>query len=384
MKLIINTSNLYVGGGVQVAISFINELKNLETTNSYYIFLSKEINNQIDKNDFPTNVHFYLIDKSPASLKYRKTITKELDDLETEIKPDIVFTVFGPSYWKPKAIHISGFADGWVYNPDSIAFNRLPFFKKIKMKLHCAYKAYYLKKDSDFLILETNDAKNKISNLLNINKNNIFVVGNTYSSLFKEDQYLDEDNENYIKLPETKNFRLMYIAHNHVSKNLIILKKLINYFEDKNIEMILTIDYNSYDKLFPNKPKNIINIGPVSQKSCPSIYAQSDALFAPTILETFSASYPEAMKMNIPILTSNYSFAKDVCGDAALYFNPINEKDIISKIDELVGNKNLRETLTKNGEKQLMKFETSVEKAKKYIHICENLIKQKEESNVQK
>ena len=52
MKIIINVSNLYVGGGVQVAISFINELKFIKNINQYHIFLSEPINLQIEKNLF--------------------------------------------------------------------------------------------------------------------------------------------------------------------------------------------------------------------------------------------------------------------------------------------------------------------------------------------
>lgn len=383
MKIIINTSTLYVGGGVQVAVSFLNELNTFDENNEYHIFMSKEIQKQIDYKNFNNKFTFYIIENTPASLKHRNDIKKELDILEKKIQPDIVFTVFGPSYWKPKSIHLVGFADGWVYNPDSIAYKRLSFFRRLKMKLHCIYKAYYLKKDSDYFVLETNDAKNKISKIVKLNKENIFVVGNTYGSVFENSTYLDSENENYIKLPKKTNFRLMYIAHNHVSKNLIILKKLLNFFEKNNIEMILTIDKESYKTLFPTNPANIINIGPISQKSCPSIYAQADALFAPTILETFSAAYPEAMKMEIPILTSDYSFSRDVCHDAALYFNPLDEKDIMIKIEELMKNHELKNKLIENGKKQLVKFETSQIKAKKYIKICENIIN-KEKKNVQK
>lgn len=383
MKIIINSSTLYVGGGVQVAVSFLNELNTFDEDNEYHVFISKEIQKQIDYKNFNTKFTFYTIERTPASLKYRNTIKKELDALEEKIKPNIVFTVFGPSYWKPKSTHLVGFADGWVYNPDSIAYERLSFFKRLKMKLHCIYKAYYLKKDSDYFVLETNDAKNKISKIVKLNKERIFVVGNTYGSVFEDSIYLDPENENYIKLPKKNNFRLMYIAHNHVSKNLVILKKLLNFFEKNNIEMILTIDKESYKTLFPANPANIINIGPISQKSCPSIYAQADALFAPTILETFSAAYPESMKMKIPILTSDYSFTRDVCHDAALYFNPLDEKDIMQKIKELMNNHELKNKLIDNGEKQLMKFETSSIKAKKYIQICQNIIN-KEKNNVQK
>lgn len=106
MRILLNTSNLYVGGGLQVALSFINELKELNTNHEYHIFLSLAVDKQIDQKEFTGNFYFYLIEKSPASLKTRKTIVAKLNSLEEHIKPDIVFSVFGPSYWKPKAKHL--------------------------------------------------------------------------------------------------------------------------------------------------------------------------------------------------------------------------------------------------------------------------------------
>ena len=74
MKIIINTSNLYVGGGIYVALSFINELKQINKTHKYHIFLSQVMNERIDSEEFPDNFHFYSIENSPASLKTRKII----------------------------------------------------------------------------------------------------------------------------------------------------------------------------------------------------------------------------------------------------------------------------------------------------------------------
>ena len=131
----------------------------------------------------------------------------------------------------------------------------------------------------------------------------------------------------------------------------------------------------SYRTLFPVLAKNVINLGPIPQKSCPSVYKQCDALFAPTLLETFSAAYPEAMKMGKPILTSNYSFAKDVCQDAALYFDPLDPEDMIKKIKMLVRDKALLNKLAEKGRKRVKKFESARTRAEKYIAICENLVK---------
>ncbi len=379
MKIFINTSSLYFGGGLQVALSFINELKAINENHKYYILLSQAVNKQISQKDFPANFHFYLIEKSPASLKIRKQIVVQLDALEEQIRPDIVFSVFGPSYWKPKAKHLLGFADGWVYNRESVAYDRLPFLKRIKMRLHGKYKSYYLKRDADYYVLETNDAKKKLAKTLGLSEANIFVVGNTYSTIFNEDYYVKPKSNHYIPLPSKGDgeYRLMYIAHYYVHKNLEIIHELLPFLEDYNIKFVLTLPDISFRSLFQNETNKIINLGPISQKSCPSVYAQCDALFAPTLLETFSAAYPEAMKMEKPILTSNYSFAKDVCQDAALYFDPLDPEDIAEKIKKLLDDKALQTELVEKGKKRVKEFETARSRAEKYITLCEKIVELK-------
>ena len=120
--------------------------------------------------------------------------------------------------------------------------------------------------------------------------------------------------------------------------------------------------------------KSIINIGRVPVKDCPQLYEESDALFLPTLLECFSANYPEAMLMERPILTSNLSFATEVCGNAAKYFDPISPRDIVSSIIELVSNKELQAELVKNGKEKLNDFDDSYTRAKKYLDICKNIV----------
>lgn len=377
MKLLINTSNLYVGGGLQVALSFLNELKQMKQKHEYYVFLSQAVAKQIDQSSFPGNFTFYLIEKSPSSLKSRRSVVAKLNELEEEIKPDVVFSVFGPTYWRPKSKHLMGFANGWVYNPDSVLFDMMSWFKKIKSRLSIEYKKYFIKRDAEYYVLETNDAKEKFAKTLGIKHDDVFVVGNTYNSIFEDPSYCEESNKNYLKLPEKEvdEFRLVYIAHNHPNKNLRIINEVIPLLGDRNIKFVLTIDEKSYHELFGETSKSIMNLGPVAQKSCPSVYKQCNALFASTLLETFSAAYPEAMKMNRPILTSNYSFATDICGDAALYFDPLNSEDIAHKIMKLVDDKELQSELVKKGEKRLESFETARSRAEKYIELCEKIAK---------
>ncbi|MEA4828960.1 MAG: hypothetical protein VB121_03025, partial [Enterococcus thailandicus] len=65
MKIIINTSNLDKGGGIQVAYSFINECVKF-TDNEYHVFLCAKLTKQIDIDAFDSNFHFYTILNQPT------------------------------------------------------------------------------------------------------------------------------------------------------------------------------------------------------------------------------------------------------------------------------------------------------------------------------
>jgi glycosyltransferase involved in cell wall biosynthesis len=98
-------------------------------------------------------------------------------------------------------------------------------------------------------------------------------------------------------------------------------------------------------------------------------------MFLPTLLECFSASYAEAMKLQKPIITSDMGFAHTVCKDAALYANPMDENNIAAKIIELSTSYELQENLVKKGVERLQMFGTSQDRARRYIQICQSLVK---------
>jgi glycosyltransferase involved in cell wall biosynthesis len=92
----------------------------------------------------------------------------------------------------------------------------------------------------------------------------------------------------------------------------------------------------------------------------------------PSLLETFSANYPEAMKMNLPIICSDFNFSRDACGDAALYFDAQSPEDIADKIVALINNKTLQNDLINAGKKRLAQLETPESRANKILTMLEN------------
>ena len=369
MNIAINTTTLNNGGGLQVAISVIKELNKFKVNHKFLILASPHVFSQLNDVVLSKNFDIQLINTSPAKIFTRRKTVNSLNDLVNLYDCHVVLTVFGPSYWNPKVSHISGFADGWCLNPKTIALNELSLVDKIKRRLLTIYKLYYLKKNTDIFYTETEESKEKLCKILNLNEDSAFVISNTFSDLFNN----VPRGEKLIQ--KTRGLRFFVPAANYSSKNIKILNQVIPLLKNKitEFQFVLTVPHDELNSLIlPENKSNIINLGFLSVSDFSKVYNEIDYVFLPTLLETFTAVYPESMKMNKPILTSDLSFAKDICREAALYFDPLNPVDIVKKILMIVQNPKLVKQLIEEGKNRLNDFPTSKQRAEQLLSICLN------------
>ena len=373
MKLLINTATTNKGGGVQVAKSFIEECKEL-SENEYFVVLGENISKTININSFSKNFTFYDAPFRPATKVFTwSSHNYFLKRIEKEWKPDVVFTTSGPSYWRPKVKHVMGYnLPHYIYS-DSPYFSVIPFSANIKWKFRKIVAKFFFKRDADALVVQTDDVKERVKKLLS--KNRVFTVSNTIS-----DHYLSP-KEVAKKLPaKAKNqFRLLTLSAWYPHKNLSIIPKVLDVLIERghtNIVFVVTLPKGDMAKLchVDKYAAQLLNIGPVKIEEGASLYQECDAMFLPTLLECFSASYAEAMQLQKPIITSDMGFAHTVCKDAALYVNPMDENEIASKIITLSKSKELQEDLVRNGVERLQMFGSSRDRAKRYIQICQSLV----------
>ena len=372
MKIIISTITENVGGGVQVALSIINELKN-EPNNTYFVFLSPNVSKQLDKNEFPSNFYFYDIQFSPSTLRRRNNSIRNIKKLENTIHPDFVFTVFGPSYWKPSAPHICGFALPWMINPDNPIHKKISVFGRFKNWLIKKYKWHHFKNECDYLWCETEDVKIRISKFFDYPLEKIFVLSNTYSAHYTN--FLDSAKKTELK--NNNKLILLTVSAYYLHKNLEIIKKIIPLLINHNLEFEfqLTLPNDIFKSIFSVEERKFIkNHGPTLAVDCPMLYHNADVVFLPTLLECFSANYPEAMIMGKPILTSNFSFAKNICENAAIYFNPLDPFDITNKI-LLMYNDRIKQQIINFGYNRVKEFPNAKQRVENLLQIFNSLSK---------
>lgn len=369
MRLLINTATVFKGGSVQVAYSFLEECKK-KTQHQFIVVLGKPLQELISPKDFPSNFTFETVSDRPAQAVLSfKDQAKPLKEIEKKYCPDVVFTTSGPAYWRPKAKHLMGYNLGHYIYKDS------PFFKNMSMKekLYWMVKGklikYYTVNDANAYVVQTDDVKRRLKKWIGGKK--IYTVTNTFGVQFEEPVLGNKLLPNY----KHNELRLLVLSSYYKHKQLEIINNIVDYFDEgESIKFVVTLPDEVFQYLFTQKAKDYIhNVGVIPPKDCPQLYSECQAVFLPTLLECFSATYVEAMKMKLPIITTNLSFAHSVCGQAALYFDSENPQDAYYKIKQLQTNSDLHNSLLEKAKIEIRKFNSAEERANKYIEICEAL-----------
>ena len=93
-------------------------------------------------------------------------------------------------------------------------------------------------------------------------------------------------------------------------------------------------------------------------------------MFLPTLAECFSASDPEAMIMERPIITTDFGFARSICGEAALFYKAIDPMAATDQIVKLINDQSLQENRISLGKEQVKNFDRPQQRALKYLKLC--------------
>lgn len=164
-------------------------------------------------------------------------------------------------------------------------------------------------------------------------------------------------------VPYADRTKLLCLTRFYPHKNLDSIVTMMRQFpqELEDVVAITTVDQDQSPAAarflrsldHPDVRGRIVNVGPLPQSALAGYYRNCQALFLPTLLESFSATYLEAMHFGVPILTSDLDFARHVCADAAVYFDPWDVHSMKDAIVRLRADANLREELIARGSERL-------------------------------
>ena len=158
---------------------------------------------------------------------------------------------------------------------------------------------------------------------------------------------------------------LLYVGNAYPHKNLEGLVKVFSVIHGKRPNLSLVLvgrqDYfykrvQEFTEKYWGEKSPVIFPGFVPDKNLKFLYSQALAYVFPSFYEGFGLPPLEAMAGGCPVVSSNKSSLPEILGEAAIYFNPEDEGEMIKQIEKIIEDKNLRQELVKRGYEQVKKY----------------------------
>jgi len=155
-------------------------------------------------------------------------------------------------------------------------------------------------------------------------------------------------NEVFVNNVKGKNKIILFYPvayYPHKKHNFLFL--IDNYLKENNIDfgnidIWLTLsetDFESFKSI-----KFVKNLGILSDEEMNIYYNKADALLFLSSIESYGLPLIEAITLNLPIITVDFSYSRWVCEDQAYYFEPYSEVSFLKAIDKLLLDNDLKKT----------------------------------------
>jgi glycosyltransferase involved in cell wall biosynthesis len=258
-------------------------------------------------------------------------------------------------------VSCDGFCSLTTSIPQCLVVHDLSFlhFPSFIPKTHELYLKRYTPKfvaKAAITITVSEFSKKDILSQYKVDASKVAVVYNAVKEQFHPiTEKEKEDTKN--KYSEGKDY-FVYAGSVHPRKNLTNLLKAFSVFKKKqksSLKLIiagrLAWKFNSFvESLQSYKYRDdVIMTGYLPEEELVRIVGSAYALVYPSLWEGFGVPVLEAMRCEVPVITSLGSAMQEIAKEAALYADPANYNDIADKMMLLYKDENLRSKLVQQG-----------------------------------
>ena len=219
--------------------------------------------------------------------------------------------------------------------------------------LYAKFAINMMAKTYDRTIVFSNFVKKQVIDKTLVKENKISTIYHGFEK-FGDDEIMS---------PTSDSKYILYVGNNRPHKNL---KNLLDGFQqsslpDNGYKLVLAGNqisrfFNIEDYIVNNNLRSVEFINYPNDVMLGELYKNCFAVVYPSVSEGFGFPLLETWHYKKPILCSNTSCLPEIGGDGALYFNPFSQESIANALNDIIHNKNLRESIIKTGETQLLKY----------------------------
>jgi glycosyltransferase involved in cell wall biosynthesis len=168
------------------------------------------------------------------------------------------------------------------------------------------------------------------------------------------DRFTPAPDEHDAALPALPERFVFYPANLWPHKNH---ERLLRAFARVTEDVHLVLTGQTYGKPLPGPTgARVHHLGHIDFALIPALYRRATALVFPSLFEGFGMPLVEAMASGCPVAASARGAIAEVCGDAALAFDPTSEEAIADAIGRIVADNTLRTRLRTAGLERAAQF----------------------------
>jgi len=226
----------------------------------------------------------------------------------------------------------------------------MAFFNKLNLPQKLYTKLFFskIRTKAELIICDSNFTKGELLKYQEINPDRIHTIHLGVDPFWFDTQAQTQLTEKpYFlfvgNIKPHKNLKTLLKAFerimDRIPHNLILIGKDSGFItEDKEVKLIAK-----------SLGDRIIFKGKVNNNELRRFYQNAEAFIFPSLYEGFGLPAIEAMASRCPVLASHAGSLPEICGDAAIYFNPLEPSDIADKIMDFVKNNSVKGRLIEQG-----------------------------------
>jgi glycosyltransferase involved in cell wall biosynthesis len=339
-------------------LNLLRALKNVSASEQFFIIYSKGYGYEEIELPADSKVYIYSGSHSPLQRSWFEVVS--LPKIVRDFRPDVICGLGNVGLSRPCArqavlIHNSYFLYDNKHWPDA----RLTF------RIRLAALRWQIAKSAaktDLIFCQTPVMKMRFAERFNYPADKIRLVHWPPPDEIKRPAdsmvpgALDKSRGDFFVLLLTR-----YLPHRNPKVLIPLCSRYATQLRQQRIKFVTTLDDETDlpSRAFLNQAGRrglgdiIINVGPLSRQEVSQYMWHSDVLWLPTYIETLCLPFLEAMTLGVPILAPDLDFARYVCGEAAVFYDPWDIDSAFEKIMLLRQDSTLRKTLAERGKVEL-------------------------------
>ena len=354
MNVLLDFSAIRGGGGLQLAVNFLEQTQRVRPPADRIVVLSSDQPLLCELAAKPPIEASYVC---PGAVARRLLFERvDLPRILGSHAIDAIYTFFGIGLPHPRpVVSIVTAAYPIICYPDSPYWSHRPWHERLRGQLRGVLRRTRLRR-ADVILVETEVMRTRLARSLRLPEQRFRLLAPAPSEYVTPLPPAGRDRE----------WRVLFLSDLSPHKNLWRLYEVATLletgaaFEDVAVRFLLSVSREQYLAALPGgkADERIVDkyfrfLGRLSPRAILGAYGEAHAIALLSDLESFSNNYMEAWKAGRPLIASDRDFARGICGDSALYVEPHAPASVAEGLASLARDPMLAERLVGAGKARL-------------------------------